>query len=152
MNSFKDQAIMFVVMIIIGMLFNPMSMLAYELNHLYSSTTLFYGGIMMASNMVWGHQIVHYLQMGHFNTKIFIIGVLMSFITAKYLLRGQLFVTTKQWLKRMIPHHSTALTTTNKLIENEEVKKDSKLYRLAKDIIYNQEREILLMKTYLKNY
>ena len=52
----------------------------------------------------------------------------------------------------MIPHHSTALTTTNKLIENEEVKKDSKLYRLAKDIIYNQEREILLMKTYLKNY
>ena len=59
MNSFKDQAIMFVVMIIIGMLFNPMSMLAYELNHLYTSTTLFYGGIMMASNMVWGHQIVN---------------------------------------------------------------------------------------------
>ena len=152
MNSFKDQLIMFIVMVIIGMLFNPMSMLAYEFNHLYNSTTLFYGGIMMASNMVWGHQIVHYLQMGHFNSKIFIIGILMSIFTTKFLLRGQLFVTTKQWLKRMIPHHSTALTTTNKLIENEAVKKDAKLYRLAKDIIYNQEREILLMKTYLNNY
>ena len=139
-------------MIIIGMLFNPMSMLAYRLDHLYNSTTLFYGGIMMASNMVWGHQIVHYLQMGHFDTRIFLIGVAMSFLTAKFLLRGQLFVTTRQWLKRMIPHHSTALTTTNKLIENEVVRKDSKLYRLAKDIIYNQEREILLMKTYLNNY
>ena len=152
MNSLKDQTIMFIVMIIIGMLFNPMSMLAYRLNHLYNSTTLFYGGIMMASNMVWGHQIVHYLQMGHFDTRIFLIGVAMSFLTAKFLLRGQLFVTTRQWLKRMIPHHSTALTTTNKLIENEVVRKDSKLYRLAKDIIYNQEREILLMKTYLNNY
>lgn len=152
MNSLKDQTIMFIVMIIIGMLFNPMSMLAYRLDHLYNSTTLFYGGIMMASNMVWGHQIVHYLQMGHFDTRIFLIGVAMSFLTAKFLLRGQLFVTTRQWLKRMIPHHSTALTTTNKLIENEAVRKDSKLYRLAKDIIYNQEREILLMKTYLNNY
>jgi len=152
MNSLKDQTIMFIVMIIIGMLFNPMSMLAYRLDHLYNSTTLFYGGIMMASNMVWGHQIVHYLQMGHFDTRIFLIGVAMSFLTAKFLLRGQLFVTTRQWLKRMIPHHSTALTTTNKLIENEVVRKDSKLYRLAKDIIYNQEREILLMKTYLNNY
>ena len=152
MNSLKDQVIMFIIMVIIGMLFNPMSMLAYKYDHLYPSTTLFYGGIMMASNMVWGHQIVHYLQMGHFNLKIFIIGVLMSLGTVKFLLRDQLFVDTKQWLKRMIPHHSTALTTTNKLIENEKVKKDSKLYRLAKDIIYNQEREILIMKNYLNSY
>ena len=72
MNSLKDQIIMFIIMVIIGMLFNPMSMLAYKYDHLYPSTTLFYGGIMMASNMVWGHQIVHYLQMGHFNLKIFI--------------------------------------------------------------------------------
>ena len=152
MNSFKDQFIMFVAMVVIGMLFNPMSILAYKYNHLYASTTLFYGGLMMASNMVWGHQIVHYLQMGHFNMNIFLIGITLSLFVAKFLLRDQLFVNTKQWLKRMIPHHSTALTTTNKLIENEEVKKDSKLYRLAKDIIYNQEREILLMKTYLKSY
>ena len=45
MNSLKDQVIMFIIMVIIGMLFNPMSMLAYKYDHLYPSTTLFYGGI-----------------------------------------------------------------------------------------------------------
>ena len=45
----------------------------------------------------------------------------------------------------MIPHHSTALTTTNLLIKNREkdLKTNSQLYRLAKDIIVTQEKEIL---------
>ena len=150
MNTFKDQSIMFIVMVIIGMAFNPMNMLAYKFDHLYISTTLFYGGIMMASNMVWGHQIVHYLQMGHFDLQIFVIGLLLSILTTKILLRKQLNVDVNQWLRRMIPHHSTALTTTKKLISSGEIKENSKLYRLAKDIIYNQDREILVMKSYLK--
>ena len=112
MNTFRDQSIMFIVMVIIGMAFNPMNMLAYKFDHLYVSTTLFYGGIMMASNMVWGHQIVHYLQMGHFDLQIFVIGLLLSIFTTKILLRKQLNVDVNQWLRRMIPHHSTALTTT----------------------------------------
>lgn len=150
MNTFKDQSIMFIVMVIIGMAFNPMNMLAYKFDHLYISTTLFYGGIMMASNMVWGHQIVHYLQMGHFDLQIFVIGLLLSIFTTKILLRKQLNVDVNQWLRRMIPHHSTALTTTKKLISSGKIKENSKLYRLAKDIIYNQDREILVMKSYLK--
>ena len=150
MNTFRDQSIMFIVMVIIGMAFNPMNMLAYKFDHLYVSTTLFYGGIMMASNMVWGHQIVHYLQMGHFDLQIFVIGLLLSIFTTKILLRKQLNVDVNQWLRRMIPHHSTALTTTKKLISSGKIKENSKLYRLAKDIIYNQDREILVMKSYLK--
>ena len=35
MNSIKDQLIMFIVMVIVGMAFNPMSMLAYKYEHLY---------------------------------------------------------------------------------------------------------------------
>lgn len=46
-------------MFIIGILFNPMNILAYDLNHLY--LTLFYGRLLMASNMIWAHEIVHYL-------------------------------------------------------------------------------------------
>tara|TARA_Y100000385_G_C13067872_1_gene627584 strand:- start:81 stop:533 length:453 start_codon:yes stop_codon:yes gene_type:complete len=150
MNTFRDQSIMFIVMVIIGIAFNPMNMLAYKFDHLYISTTLFYGGIMMASNMVWGHQIVHYLQMGHFDLQIFVFGLLLSIFTTKVLLRKQLNVDVNQWLRRMIPHHSTALTTTKKLISSGKIKENSKLYRLAKDIIYNQDREILVMKSYLK--
>lgn len=140
-------------MVIIGMFFNPMNMLANNLNDFYISNTLFYSGLLMASNMIWGHEIVHYLSMGHFNKKIFIFGVLLSISIVFLLLRNQLFVDQKQWLKRMIPHHSTAITTTKNLIKNREkdLKKNPQLYRLAKNIIYNQNIEIMQMKLMLGN-
>ena len=65
-------------MIIGGILFNPMNALAYRINDLYLSVTLFYGGILMASNMVWAHEIIHYLSMGRFNKYMFIIFILLS--------------------------------------------------------------------------
>jgi hypothetical protein len=136
-------------MTLVGIFFNPMNMLAYSINDLYFSTTLLYGGFLMASNMIWSHEIVHYLTMGHFNRNTFLFGILLSISIVFILLRQQLFVDEKNWLKRMIPHHSTALTTTTKLIEKEKFKSNSKLYRLAKDIIYNQKREIAFMKSML---
>lgn len=78
---------------------------------------------------------------------VFTSGIIFSLFSV-YLLRNQIFVDDKNWLKRMIPHHSIALTTTNKLLEKDiYMKENPKLYRLAKDIIYNQEREILFMKS-----
>ena len=51
----------------------------------------------------------------------------------------------------MIGHHSTALTTTKKLLSNNNnFKNNPKIYRLAKNIIFNQNLEILYMKTMLK--
>ena len=127
MKIFKHQSIQFIVMIIIGMLFNPMNMLAYRLDDLYISLTLFYGGILMASNMVWAHEIIHYLSMGHFNKYIFIIGILLS-ISLIIILRQQLFIDDAQWLKRMISHHSTALTTTHKIYNKTSNTHVKKLY------------------------
>lgn len=152
--NYNHQFIMFVVMVLTGMLFNPMSMLAYNIDHLYNSKTLFYGGCLMASNMIWAHEIVHYLSMGHFNSRLFLFGTLLSTIIVFFVLREQLFITEEDWLKRMIPHHSTALTTTNQLLKNREkdLKSNPQLFRLAKDIIYNQEREIVLMKLMLEKY
>ena len=145
MNPLKYQSIQFMIMVIIGMLFNPMNMLAYRLDDLYVSLTLFYGGILMASNMIWAHEIIHYLSMGHFNKYIFIIGILLS-VSLTIILRQQLFIDDKQWLRRMISHHSTALTTTHKIYNkttNINVKK------LATDIITTQEKEITQMKSLL---
>ena len=130
-------------MVIVGMLFNPMNMLAYRFNDLYISLTLFYGGLLMASNMIWSHEIVHYFSMGHFNTKIFIIGIILS-IMCVLLLRSQLLVNDKEWLKRMISHHSTALTTSHKINKNT---KNKKIKKLSNDIIKVQEDEIILMKS-----
>ena len=79
-NSLKDKIIMFVVMVIVGMLFNPMNCLAYSFSDLYLSTTLFYGGLLMASNMIWAHEIVHYFSMGHINLYLFFFGIILSII------------------------------------------------------------------------
>ena len=144
-NSYKKQIIMFIIMVIIGMLFNPMNILAFRLNDLYLSYTLFYGGLLMASNMIWAHEIIHYLSMGHLNFFVLYTGIILSICTA-LLLRNQLFVNDKQWLKRMISHHSTALTTSHKIYNRTN---NSKLKKLAKEIIDTQEREIKLMKSML---
>lgn len=145
-DEIKRQSIMFVVMVIVGMLFNPMNILAYRISDLYISLTLFYGGLLMASNMMWAHEIVHYLHMGHINITIFFIGILLSITISILLLREQFMVDDKQWLKRMISHHSTALTTSN-IIYNRTKNNDVK--KLSKDIIETQEYEIKLMNHYL---
>ena len=145
-SLYTGRIIMFIVMVIIGMLFNPMNILAYRINDLYISLTLFYGGLLMASNMVWAHEIVHYLSMGHFNMLVFSIGILLSISISILLLRKQLLVGDKQWLRRMIPHHSTALTTTHQIYNRTN---NPKIKDLAKEIIDTQEREIQLMKSML---
>lgn len=141
----KNYMIQFIIMAIVGILFNPMNMLAYRFNDLYLSLTLFYGGLLMASNMIWSHELVHYFSMGHFNSKMFIIGIILSGISV-LLLRSQLLVNDKEWLKRMISHHSTALTTTHKINKNT---KNEKIKKLSNDIIKTQEEEITQMKSLL---
>ena len=145
-SLYKRQIIMFIVMVIIGMLFNPMNILAYRFSDLYISQTLFYGGLLMASNMMWAHEIVHYLSMGHFNMLVFSVGIILSIGVSILLLRQQLLVDDKQWLRRMIPHHSTALTTTHKIYNRTN---NPKIKELAKEIIDTQEKEIQLMKSML---
>jgi hypothetical protein len=142
----NEQIILFIVMFFVGLLFNPMNILAYRFSDLYVSITLVYSALFMASNMLWSHQIVHYLSMGHFNYWIFMIGVFLSLLFV-VLLRTQLFVNDENWLKRMITHHSTAITTTKQLLNKR--RDNDNIFRLAKDIITTQEIEILTMKNIL---
>lgn len=145
-SLYKRQIIMFVVMVIIGMLFNPMNILAYRFSDLYISQTLFYGGLLMASNMMWAHEFVHYLSIGHFNMIVFSVGVILSIVVSIVFLRQQLLVDDIQWLRRMISHHSTALTTSQKIYNKTS---NTKIKKIAKEIIDTQENEILLMKSML---
>ena len=133
---YKKNIIQFIVMTLIGICFNPMNMLAYRFKDLYFSLTLFYGGLLMASNMVWSHEIVHYLSMGMFDKKLFLFGIILSVIIVM-IMRKQILVNDKQWLRRMIPHHSTALTTSNQIMKKT---KDKKIKKLANEIIETQER------------
>ena len=132
-------------MVVIGILFNPMNILAYKFNDLYFSQTLFYGGLLMASNMIWSHQIVHFLSNGHFNKYIFFIGIILSILISIFL-RQQLYINDNQWLKRMISHHSTALTTSHKILNKTN---NPRINKLATEIINTQMNEIELMKSML---
>lgn len=55
-----------------------------------------------------------------------VVGIIMTRFSVFLLLR-QLFVSHKEWLRRMIPHHSTALTTTTKLLDNDKSISDNQL-------------------------
>ena len=144
-NLFRRQIIMFIVMVTVGMICNPMNVLAYRISDLYASQTQFYSGLLMASNMIWAHEIVHYLHMGHCNMSVLYAGIILS-TGASILLRQQILVDDEQWLRRMIGHHSTALTTSHKIYNKTN---NLKLKKLAKDIINAQEKEIQLMKSML---
>ena len=135
---------MYVVMVLVGMMFNPMNVLAFRLNDLYLSLTLFYGGLLMASNMIWAHEIVHVIAMGKMNYKLFIFGILLSVSITIFLLRNQFMVNDNQWLKRMISHHSTALTTSHNIYKKTN---NPRIKKLSKEIIDTQEREISEMKS-----
>jgi hypothetical protein len=138
---------MFVVMFFIGVLFNPMNMLAYRLSDIVPSLTLVYSGFLMASNMIWGHELVHYFTMGKLNWVVFFIGIVLSVFVVIVLLRGQLGVGPEQWMRRMIGHHSTALTTTSRLLNREQEQEYSpEVVKLARQILFTQENEILEMK------
>jgi hypothetical protein len=143
---YKNELIKFIIMVIIGVLFNPMNILAYRFNDLYLSLTLFYGGLLMASNMIWAHEIIHYLNTNHINIKVFICGIILSIFISIILLRKQLFVNDRQWLKRMISHHSTAITTSKNI---NKITKNKKIKDLSNEIINTQEYEIKLMKSLL---
>ena len=148
----QDQLILFMIMFIIALVLDPMNIMIYSFDDYYISKPLIFSSLYMASTMVWGHQIVHFLQKGihHFNIKIFVSGLILSLLFI-YILRTQVFFNSTDWLKGMIPHHSVAITTTKKVLEkvSGDENENSYIYRLAKDIVYNQEREIIFMKNML---
>lgn len=144
-NILKYQIVMFIVMTIVGICFNAMNALAFSISHLYFSYTLFYGGCLMASNMIWAHEIIHYLVHNHINIGVFLIGLFLS-LCFVFILRQQFFVNDEQYLKRMISHHSTALTTSYKILETTN---NPKIKKLSKTIIETQKEEIQYMKSLL---
>lgn len=143
----QNQIIMFIIMFIVGIFFNPMNILAYRFNDIYISLTLIYGGILMASNMIWAHEIFNYISHSKFCVSTFFIGLILSFTISTILLREQFLVSDNQWLKRMISHHSTALTSSNKILNKTE---NPKIKKLAQSIIQTQENEINIMKNLIK--
>lgn len=116
-----------------------------SLDHIYLSLTRTYMSLMMVSPMA----ILMLLLMrnmypnGRLDTVIRSSAAVV-FILALVFLRHQTFISDKQYMQAMIPHHSSAIMTSkNATITDPEVRK------LADSIIASQQREIGEMKAML---
>jgi thiol:disulfide interchange protein len=83
--------------------------------------------------------------MGFFTLNIHkAMGGLMVVLVFFALIRTQLFVTEVQFLRGMIPHHSMAIMMSKRL-----EKKPNSVQHLLDQIIQTQQKEIIIMKSYL---
>ena len=113
-----------------------------EFSHYYTSITRIYMAILMVAPMA----VVMILMMGKmYPNKKMNAGIIMAsiavFILTLAALRTQTPINDVQYMKAMIPHHSSAILTSKKAnIQDPDVKK------LSEEIIKAQEEEIAEMK------
>lgn len=132
-------AVSFVIMYLV-MFLNVASV-----DHVFNSTTRVYMTTLMISSMAISMLLLMWEMYPNkkINTLILLFSA-FTFFGTLYLLRTQTFVNDVQWMKAMIPHHSSAImTSSNVKISDPEVKK------LTQEIIKAQEKEIAQMKAML---
>lgn len=118
-----------------------------KISHFYISVTRIY----MALLMVFPMSILMILSMKDMYTEkkknmTFILVSTLGFFITLIGLRNQIFVNDNQYIKAMIPHHSSAI-----MVSENNTYKNPELDQLAKDIIKAQKREIELMQRLIKN-
>lgn len=113
-----------------------------EVSHIYVSTTRCYMSLLMVSPMAV--LMILMMRKMYANKKLNIIILSSSvvvFIIALFFLRNQTFVSDVEYMKAMIPHHSSAILTSKHASI-----KDPEVRDLADSIIASQEKEISEMK------
>lgn len=143
-SSYKKFAAMMLVSFI--MMYSIMFLNVFEIDHVMLSTTRTYMTLLMVAPMaismllfmwkMYKNKMLNYL---------IIISSVIIFVISLFGLRTQTPISDIQWMKAMIPHHSSAiLTSTNANF------KDPEVQQLANDIIQAQEKEIAEMKAMIK--
>jgi uncharacterized protein (DUF305 family) len=117
-----------------------------RISHYHTSITRIYMAILMVAPMA----VFMMLMMGRMypnkklNKGIIITGVIV-FILSLIGLRNQTPISDEQYMKAMIPHHSSAI-----LVSKEANLKDPEVKKLAEQIIQSQEKEIAEMNALLQ--
>jgi peptidoglycan/LPS O-acetylase OafA/YrhL len=114
----------------------------YTIDHVYFSLTRFYMTCLGISAMAV--IMFYFMKNMYANRKknaAIILGSILLFSSALFLVRAQKPIGDVLWMRAMIPHHSIAILTSERAdIKDPEVKK------LANDIIEAQRKEIKQMK------
>lgn len=138
----------FVVMMVISffIMYFVMFLNIDKLDHYHTSATRIYMALLMVASM----GVVMMLMMGKMysnkklNTSI-IIGSIILFGVILAALRTQTPISDVQYMKAMIPHHSSAI-----MVSKHANIKDPEVRKLADSIIASQEREIAQMEGILE--
>ena len=127
---------MFVIMFVAGLL-TTMNIYATGFDDMRWSLNDVYMSLMMCGWMflIWG--IVYQL------AKQVLLGLLLLTVSF-YGIRNQFLISSNQYIKGMIPHHSMAITMSKELLKNQQV--SPQLTSLATNIIKTQQNEINFMK------
>ncbi len=129
-------AVSFVIMYII------MFLNVAEFAHIYNSLTRFYMTTLMIAIMAINMLLFMWKMYPNRQINMGIIAfATISFFGTLYLLRTQTPINDVQYMKAMIPHHSSAIMTSSNVDF-----KDPEVKKLADDIIVAQEKEIAQMK------
>ncbi len=117
-----------------------------ELNHFYISINRVYMALLMASAMAVIMMAMMYNMYPHKKKNNWIMGISLVFFAIIFAgIRTQTPISDVQYMKAMIPHHSSAILTS----ENANIK-DPEVRKLADGIIEAQKKEIAEMKAILK--
>jgi glucan phosphoethanolaminetransferase (alkaline phosphatase superfamily) len=144
--SYKKFTVMMIISFII--MYTVMFLNIDNISHYHTSTTRVYMAILMVAPMA----VVMMLMMGKMypnkklNTGI-ILTAIVVFIITLIGLRTQIPITDVQYMKAMIPHHSSAI-----LVSKHANLKDPEVRKLAEQIIQSQEKEIGEMEAMLKRF
>jgi hypothetical protein len=125
-----------------AVMFALMYLNAYSLDHVQWSETRFYMALIMGAAMAI---VMMSFMFGTYGNRLVNVAVLVAgvavFAGSLHLVRSQDTVDDVDWMKAMIPHHSTAILTS----ERADLK-DAHVRRLADQIIETQRREIEQMQ------
>lgn len=144
MGSYRKFVLMMIVSFII--MYAVMFLNADQFDHVMLSTTRTYMTILMIAPMVVSMLLFMWGMYKNKRLNYIILGVsVLAFSLTLYGLRQQVFISDIQWMKAMIPHHSSAIMVSQKAHL-----KDPEAKKLAQDIIEAQKREIEQMKKMIK--
>lgn len=117
-----------------------------EWDHIMLSSMRTYMTILMVAPMAVFMMLFMWKMYGNKKLNYIIITIaVVIFCVTFYMMRNQTGISDVDYMKGMIPHHSSAILTSNKSdLQNPETKK------LAEEIIKAQKKEIALMKELIK--
>ncbi|AKP52117.1 hypothetical protein CA2015_2707 [Cyclobacterium amurskyense] len=115
-------------------------------DHVMLSTARTYMTILMVAPMAVSMLLFMWGMYENKKVNFMILGTaVILFIATLTMLRNQTLIADVQWMKAMIPHHSSAIMVSQKAHL-----KDPEAQQLAKDIIEAQKKEIAQMKAMIK--